>query len=112
MFKMTRNVLKNLFSKKATRRYPRVARTPFERLRGALFNDIGKCTFCNVCALKCPSQCIKVDKKVGTWTYDPFTCVYCGICVDICPAKSLHQKREYRNPVAERETISLEGEPK
>jgi len=111
MFKMTRNVLKNLFSKKATRQYPRVARTPFERVRGALFNDIQKCTFCSVCALKCPSQCIKVDKKVGTWTYDPFACVYCGICVDICPAKSLYQKREYRNPVAERETILLKGEP-
>ena len=112
MFKMTPNVLKNLISKRATRRYPRVARTPFESVRGALFNDIEKCTFCSVCALKCPSQCITVDKKAAIWRYDPFVCVFCGICVDACTGKCLHQKREYRNPLAERETILLKGEPK
>ena len=63
MFKMTPNVLKNLFAPKATRRYPREVRAPFESVRGALFNDIENCSFCGVCALKCPSQCITVDKK-------------------------------------------------
>ena len=112
MFKMTPNVLKNLFSKKATRRYPREVRTPFESLRGALFNDIGKCIFCGICALKCPSQCITVDKKAAIWRYDPFACVFCGICVDACTGKCLHQKGEYRNPVVERETILLKGDPR
>jgi formate hydrogenlyase subunit 6/NADH:ubiquinone oxidoreductase subunit I len=112
MFKMTPNVLKNLFSKKATRRYPRVVRTPFEGVRGALFNDIEKCAYCGICALKCPSQCITVDKKAAIWRYDPFVCVFCGICVDACAGKCLHQKSEFRNPVSERETILLKGEPK
>jgi ech hydrogenase subunit F len=112
MFKMTPNVLKNLFSKKATRRYPRVVRPAFENARGALFNDIAKCTFCGACAIKCPSQCITVDKKAAVWRYDPFACVFCGICVDICPPESLYQKSEYRIPVSGRETISLQGEPK
>ncbi len=111
MFKMTPNVLKNLFSKKATRQYPRVVRTPFERVRGALFNDIEKCTFCSICVLKCPSQCITVDKEVAIWRYDPFACVFCGICVDACKEKCLYQKGVYRNPVAERETVLLIGEP-
>ena len=111
MFKMTPNVIKNLFFPKATRRYPRVVRTPFESMRGALFNDIENCTFCSVCALKCPSQCITVDKKSGIWKYDPFACVFCGICVDACTGKCLHQKGAYRHPVAERETIVLKGEP-
>ena len=109
VFKMTPNVLKNLFSKKATRRYPRVVRTPFESARGALINDIEQCTFCSICALKCPSQCITVDKKAAIWRYDPFACVFCGICVDACTGKCLHQKREYRNPVGERETVLLIG---
>lgn len=112
MFNMTPNVLKNLFSKKATRRYPRKIRPTFENVRGALFNDVAKCTFCGVCAIKCPSQCITVDKKAGMWIYDPFACVFCGICVDACPAKSLCQKNQYRLPLAGRETIALKGEPK
>lgn len=112
MFKMTPNVLKNLFSPKATRLYPRVARTPFENLRGALINDIGQCTFCSICALKCPSQCITVDKKAASWRYDPFACVFCGICVEACTAKCLHQSREGRHPAAERETVLLIGELK
>jgi formate hydrogenlyase subunit 6/NADH:ubiquinone oxidoreductase subunit I len=112
MFKMTPNVLRNLFFPKATRRYPRQVRPLFENVRGALLNDIEKCTFCSACALKCPSLCITVDKKAATWGYDPFACVFCGICVDICPAKSLHQQSEYRLPLPGRETITLKGEPK
>src|SRR5210317_979394 len=38
MFKMTPNVLRNLFFPKATRRYPREVRPPFENARGALLN--------------------------------------------------------------------------
>ncbi|MBW2470141.1 MAG: 4Fe-4S binding protein [Deltaproteobacteria bacterium] len=112
MFQMMPNILKNLFFPKATRRYPRVVRSPFESSRGALFNDIEKCTFCSVCELKCPSQCIRVDKKAATWTYDPFACVFCGICVDICPPNSLYQKSAYRLPVAGRELITLTGVPR
>ena len=112
MFKMTPNVLRNLFSPKATRRYPHIIRTPFGNVRGELYNDIEKCTFCRVCAAKCPSQCITVDKKTATWTCDPFACVFCGLCVDVCMGKCLHQKHEYRSPVSERELIIMEGEIK
>ena len=110
MFKMTPNVLRNLVSKKPTRRYPHEVRPPFEHLRGALVNEIEKCTFCSVCAVKCPSQCITVDKKAAAWTCDPLACVYCGICVDACPVKCLHQKSEYKRPLRERKTIVLVGE--
>jgi ech hydrogenase subunit F len=112
MFKMTPNVIRNLFHKKATRRYPRQIRPTFENVRGALFNEIAKCTFCGACAIKCPSQCITVDKKAGKWIYDLFACVFCGICVDICPAESLHQQSEYRLPLPGREMITLKGESK
>lgn len=112
MFKMTPNVIRNLIHKKATRRYPRVTRPAFEDVRGALFNDVAKCTFCGACAIKCPSQCITVDRKDGKWIYELFACVFCGICADICPAESLHQQSKYRLPLPGRETITLIGEPK
>jgi ech hydrogenase subunit F len=112
MFKMTPNVLRNLVSKKPTRRYPYEARPPFENQRGELFNDLEKCTFCGVCAAKCPSQCISVEKKAAIWTCDPFACIYCGICVDNCPVKCLHQKQAYRPPAYDRQMIFLKGELK
>jgi ech hydrogenase subunit F len=112
MFEMTPTILKNFFARRATRRYPSMVRTPFAGVRGELYNDIENCTFCTVCAIRCPSQCITIDKKAAQWSCDPFACVYCGICVDACTAQCLHQKREYRPVSRERVTISLKGEIK
>jgi ech hydrogenase subunit F len=112
MFPMTPAILRNFINKRATRRYPAVARSPFENARGEIYNDIQVCTFCGVCAAKCPSQCIAVDKKAATWSCNPSACVYCGVCVESCPSGSLHQKRDYRRPVREKEMIFLKGEIK
>jgi len=111
VFKMTPTILRNFFIKRATRRYPYVVRKPFDGYRGELYNDIANCTFCTVCAVKCPSQCIKVDRKTGDWFCDPFACVYCGICMEACTAKCLHMKPTYRPVSAERQVIALKGEP-
>jgi len=112
MFNMTSNILRNLMVKKSTRRYPFEVREPFESVRGELVNDMEKCNLCGVCAAKCPSQCITVDKKASTWSCDPFACIFCGVCVDTCPAKSLSQKRQYRQPINKRQIILLQGRPR
>ena len=112
MFKMTHNILRNLVVKKSTRRYPFEVRETFDKVRGELVNDIARCIFCGTCEVKCPSQCIEVDRKAAVWTCDPFACVYCGVCVDTCPAKSLFQKTQYRRPEDKRITISMQGELK
>jgi ech hydrogenase subunit F len=112
MFKMTPNIMRNLVVKKSTRRYPYEVREPYDKARGELLNDIERCILCGLCEAKCPSRCIEVDKLAYKWNYDPFACVYCGVCVDICPSKSLHQTAQYRKPVAERLTISMQGKPR
>jgi ech hydrogenase subunit F len=112
MFKMTPNILRNLVVKKSTRRYPFEVRETFDRVRGELVNDIVRCIFCGTCQVKCPSQCIEVDRKDAVWTYDPFACVYCGVCVDTCPAKSLSQKTHYLGSVDKRIRVSMQGELK
>jgi ech hydrogenase subunit F len=112
MFKMTSNIMRNLVVKKSTRMYPAEVRPTFDKVRGELINDIESCILCGTCAVKCPSQCIAVDKKVYTWTYDPFACVYCGVCVDTCPVKCLSQKTQYRAPIDERLIITLQGKPR
>jgi ech hydrogenase subunit F len=112
MFKMTPNIMRNLVVKKSTRRYPIEVREPFAKIRGELINDIERCIFCGTCEVKCPSQCLAVDKKSYVWVYDPMACVYCGVCVDSCPAKCLSQKTQYRAPVSERLTIRMQGQPR
>jgi ech hydrogenase subunit F len=112
MFRMTPNIIKNLFTSKSTRLYPLTERKPFQGVRGELYNVVEECNLCTVCAVKCPSQCIKVDRKKATWVYDPFACVYCGVCVASCPAKSLHQKEKYRPSMNVREMVFLQGKEK
>ena len=109
---MTKNLLRNLFRKKSTRLYPVVARPDYEGFRGELHNDIEKCIFCKACAMKCPSQCIKVDSKEGVWELDVMACVYCSVCVETCPVKCLSMKAAYRKPFVGRQTQTLHGTPK
>ncbi len=111
MFFMTPTVLRNLFTGRATRDYPREVRDPFPQARGELVNAIEQCIFCGICQRKCPSQCIGVDKDQGLWQCDPFACVYCGVCVDNCPTKCLSQKQLHRAPAASRELLILRGTP-
>jgi ech hydrogenase subunit F len=111
MFKMTPTILRNFVSKRATRLYPTVVRPPFPDVRGALHNDVAICNFCGICAAKCPSRCIGVDKKNATWQCDPFACIFCGICVDSCKTGSLRQDSQYRRPTTVREHLFLHGTP-
>jgi ech hydrogenase subunit F len=106
---MTRNILRNLVGPRATRRHPYAARPAFENSRGEIVNDIAECTFCGVCAVKCPSQCIKVDKQTAIWRYDPYACVTCGVCAESCPSGSLRQQRDYLRPVGEMVSVALQG---
>ncbi len=84
-----------------------MTREPFAEVRGELKNEGSVCTLCGVCAVKCPSQCIVVDKKNATWQWDPFACVYCGVCVDSCKTGSLRQEPLYRKAATGREIVSV-----
>jgi ech hydrogenase subunit F len=110
MLPMFPHVVRNLICRPATRRYPDQARTPFDNLRGELINAVEQCNFCGVCAHQCPAQCIRVDKKKMTWSWDPFICVFCGTCVDACPAKCLSHSQRYRPPAGEATPIHLCGD--
>jgi formate hydrogenlyase subunit 6/NADH:ubiquinone oxidoreductase subunit I len=47
------------------------------------------CVFCGICAKKCPSEAITVDRTEKKWEVDDEKCTRCGLCVDGCPKKSL-----------------------
>ena len=107
----TPTVVKNLLKKPATRNYPFEVREAFPNYRGELVINIDDCIFCGMCSRKCPSQCITVDKKAGTWQCDPHACVYCGYCRDACPTKCLSMNDVHRAPMTEKVTWIEQGTP-
>ena len=97
-------VLKSLFSKPATRRYPFVKRVPFEKTRGALEIDISLCIFCGICKKRCPSKALDVIKEDKIWEIERLRCISCGYCVECCPKKCLKMNNNYTAPVTKRGT--------
>jgi ech hydrogenase subunit F len=107
---MLPTILKNLFSRPATRRYPfKDIREPFPGYRGRIYWDVGKCDLCGDCARVCPSEAIKVSLGNSQITYDPFKCIYCGTCVETCLPRAISQDKYYTKPAATKgvETISV-----
>ncbi|RCX12357.1 formate hydrogenlyase subunit 6/NADH:ubiquinone oxidoreductase subunit I [Anaerobacterium chartisolvens] len=96
MFDMISNIFKNLSSKPATRKYPFEKRETFKDSRGSVKGvDIDTCIFCGICARKCPSDAIAVDRNSKSWEIDPFKCVVCGVCAEVCPKKCLFMDEQY-----------------
>ncbi|MCR4908649.1 MAG: 4Fe-4S dicluster domain-containing protein [Lachnospiraceae bacterium] len=100
----TGRVLKNLFSKPVTTKYPFEPHVFKERTRGHVENDMDVCVLCGLCQMKCPTGAITVDKKEQTWEIRPFSCIQCRSCVDQCPKKSLSMAQEYQEPGSEKLT--------
>ncbi len=94
-YKFTWGVLKNLFSKPATLMYPFKKREFFDGTRGHIAIEQDKCIYCGICAIKCPTKAIKVDREKKTWEIDPGKCIICGACTEACPKKCLEIKSEY-----------------
>jgi ech hydrogenase subunit F len=109
---MIKNIFKNLVTGSATRAYPIEVRPGFDNARGELSNDIDGCTLCGICAKKCPSQCILVDRKSGIWEMNPYSCVFCGICVDACPKSCLVHSSGHKKPVRAKASVVLNKEIK
>jgi len=52
------------------------------------------CTFCDVCELICPDQCITRDPKSGDILIDLDYCKGCGLCAHFCPKGAIHMEPE------------------
>ena len=100
MFNLLHNIGRNLLRTPATRRYPVERRAPPAGTRGHLDMEIGKCTFCTLCAKRCPASAIVVTRKPNTWTLDPYRCILCNYCVEVCPTHCIHMQPEHRPPVS------------
>ncbi len=113
MFDFLGSVLKNVISKPATRMYPYETREAMDKARGALGEiEIEKCIFCGICATKCPSIAIKVDKAERSWEFNRLKCIVCNVCVEVCPVKCLHMDKAHLGPLLAVEKTKRNGPPK
>ncbi|WP_081673571.1 MULTISPECIES: 4Fe-4S dicluster domain-containing protein [unclassified Butyrivibrio] len=105
-------VIKNLFSKPATRKYPFEPKNYPERTRGHVQNDMDVCVLCGLCSIKCPTHAITVDKNAKTWSIRPMSCIQCRSCVDNCPKKCLSMDTHYTEPGSEKITKTFKQSEK
>ena len=63
--------------------------------------DMTSCVLCGLCARRCPTGALNVDRAAGTWTVDRTACLQCGNCVNGCPKKSLALVPEKDHPTVE-----------
>lgn len=90
--------LKALFSRPATRLFPRVRRPAFAGSRGMIGIDFASCVLCSACSKHCPTGAIDVDRAGGSWLIDRLDCVTCGACVSACPKKCLSMLPDRPSP--------------
>ncbi len=110
VMKFTKTVLKNLFSKPATRLYPETQRVYPQRTRGHVDIDLDNCIFCGMCQRKCPTGAILVNRNDKKWTIERFSCIQCSSCVDNCPKKCLMMGNSYTEPSAQK-TVDVFQKP-
>ena len=100
--KIGKMILRSLVKKPATLMYPVVPREWKERTRGRIEIEIDKCIFCGICARKCPTDALKVDKNEKSWTIERMGCIQCGCCIEACPKDCLANMAEYTTPALEK----------
>jgi ech hydrogenase subunit F len=98
MPEMLGNVLKNLFSRPSTRKYPYEKREPFEAARGHIAFLPEKCIYCGACARRCPAVAITVKRAEKELLFDPYRCVICEACAEVCPKQAIEVIAGHRTP--------------
>jgi ech hydrogenase subunit F len=102
-FEMSRLVLKWALTKPPTSRYPFEPRRLITGSRGQLEIATETCVYCGVCAKKCPTAALAVDRGHKRWVIDRLRCISCGYCVEICPKKSLTLSANHAAPTVTRD---------
>ena len=93
-----KTVTKSLFRKSACKMYPVQGPVLYERTRGRIEMESSKCIVCTLCAKKCPTGAITVDRSANTWQIDRFMCIQCGACAEGCKPRQVSGLSIARQP--------------
>lgn len=105
-FKMSKLALKWALKKPPTTQYPFEPRKPLAGSRGKLVFTKNNCVYCNVCAKKCPTNAIVVNRANKKWAIHRLRCISCGYCVEACPKDSLALDTDHGAPIVTRDRES------
>jgi ech hydrogenase subunit F len=102
MLPLLKNLMRTATKQPVTRRYPFETRAPFQGTRGMIDMDPNACTYCMLCAKRCPANALTVTRKPepNSWTLDPHKCILCNYCVEVCPKKCIVMHPFHRAPTA------------
>lgn len=117
-------VLKHLFRKPITIRYPEEKRVLPERSRGRHYltkweDGKERCVGCELCAIVCPSQAMYVRPAENTpehqvshgeryakdFQINMLRCIYCGLCEEACPTGAIVLGNDYELSGYTRESL-------
>lgn len=94
---MAKELLKHLFKKPATLKYPFEKKQPHKGLRGRPTLDLKLCVGCGLCHQDCPSGAIEMISKGLQAEFKLYLgrCIFCGQCAEVCPRKAIAMTQEY-----------------
>jgi len=108
--KVLKKALLNLFKKPITSQYPKIPSKTPKGFRGKHKIYFEKCTGCGLCGMLCPSNAIKLGKKIKKikvkklehrviihpiLSIDLSKCIFCGLCQDVCPVNAIKLTRKF-----------------
>ena len=105
---LLKEVLKNLFSKPFTVRYPKEKAVWISpNFRGKVVPIPEKCKGHAICVRNCPSYAIKMINNNRNIEIDQGKCVLCGLCVYNCPEKAIKIVPEFEHATKNPEKLKL-----
>lgn len=117
-------VLKHMFKKPITLRYPEVKAKLPPRSRGKHYltkweDGLERCVGCELCAIVCPPQAIYVkpapnlpgdphshgERYASDFQINMLRCIYCGLCEEACPTGAIILGNQYELSGTSRESL-------
>lgn len=95
MPKILPTVIKNVFRKPFTAKYPYVKVELPEGFRGAPVIDKEKCIRCWLCIKACPDRAISVNKETKKPSIWHGRCTFCGECAEACPTRAITMTKNF-----------------
>ena len=107
---MVKELLKHIFRRPVTLKYPFDKRVPFKGSRGRPVWDMKQCTGCELCYGDCPSGAIEMIGKGLELEFKHYLdrCLFCARCVEVCPVTAIKMTEEYELARFDRDAMIIE----